>query len=73
MMSSSHQGKYTIPMPNLPPSDLNSYTRFMHQHTMRQMEEMNKDGQQPRHDSTRSRQQPNAFTDRTPNGTSTRT
>lgn len=73
MMSS--QGKYSMSMPNPPPTDINSYTRLMHQHTMRQMEEMHKAAQQGHHhDSTGSRQAPHTFSPTSaPNGSAQRT
>lgn len=36
----AHQEKCIITIPGPPPADLSSYTRFMHQHTMRQIEQM---------------------------------
>lgn len=70
-MMSSHQSKYTFTMPNPPPADINSYTRLMHQHTMRQMAEV-KAPEQSRDQQT-PRQTQNAFSGRVNSGTATRT
>lgn len=39
------QEKFTITIPGPPPADLSTYTRSMHQHTMRQIEQMSKGSQ----------------------------
>lgn len=39
------QEKFTITIPGPPPPDISTYTRSMHQHTMRQIEQMNKASQ----------------------------
>ena len=54
------QEKFTITIPGPPPTDLSSYTRSMHQHTMRQIEQMNKTGQIQQ--SPRTIQTSNAYT-----------
>lgn len=41
----AHQDKCIINIPGPPPTDLSSYTRFMHQHTMRQIEQMDNPAQ----------------------------
>lgn len=43
----AHQDKCIISIPGPPPADLSSYTRFMHQHTMRQIEQIDKPTQSP--------------------------
>ena len=64
------QEKFTITIPGPPPTDLSSYTRSMHQHTMRQIEQMNKTGQAQQ--TSRTRQTPTTYTATatTVNGTS---
>lgn len=54
------QEKFTITIPGPPPADIGSYTRSMHQHTMRQIEQMNKTGQVQQ--SSRTRQAPATYT-----------
>lgn len=53
-------------MPPSPPTDIGSYSRFMHQHTKRQMDAANRSSQRRSdHQSTRS-----GFTPAMPNGVS---
>lgn len=54
------QEKFTITIPGPPPTDLGSYTRSMHQHTMRQIEQINKTGEI--HQSSRTRQTATPYT-----------
>lgn len=56
------QEKFAITIPGPPPTDLSSYTRSMHQHTMRQIEQMNKTGQIQESSSSRTRQTPTTYT-----------